>query len=489
MISSRQATEDFLRGAAGLVEGDAKPPRLAVVLWLALCPVAVAFAFVSPDVLAAPDGADIERKDGGKAVPTYCKDVVPILQKHCLECHRKGQVGPFRLETYEQARKRASDIASVIKDRVMPPWKPAPHFGVTLSGDKSLSDLEIATILRWADAGAPLGNRADLPATRCFPDGWAFGTPDLILDIGADFPVPAAGEDVIRCFVVPINLPSDVYVSGIHYRPGNPRVVHHVTSLVATAGEGRRREASDLLPGYPCFAGPAVDATGELGAWGPGAEPLRLPDGFGKALPKKADIIVQIHYHPSGKPETDRTQVGLYFARKPVKRTLQRAAAWNPNLVLRADGPVSSRIEAKASWTIPVDVVAFACAPHMHQLGRDMLMSVHFPDGRKQDLIRIDDWDFNWQFGYRFALPLVLPKGTVLEVVAHYDNTANNPHNPNKPPKVVAWGTATTDEMCIGFIVLAKKNQDLTRPGEKDDLFELIKESGGWPIFKNKPTR
>ena len=225
-----------------------------------------------------------------------------------------------------------------------------------------------------------------------------------------------------------------------------------------------------------------------MGGWVPGVEPIRLPDGFGKSLPKKADIIVQIHYHPSGKPETDRTQLGLYFAKKPVKRTLQRTGAWNPDLVLPAGGPDASHIEAKASWTIPVDVVAFACAPHMHLLGRDMQMSVRFPDGRRQDLLKIDDWDFNWQLAYRFAVPMILPKGTVLDVVAHYDNTDGNPRNPNKPPKVVRWGEATTDEMCIGFIMIAKKDQDLTKPGEKDDLFTIIKQSGGWPILNDKPT-
>jgi len=263
-------------------------------------------------------------------------------------------------------------------------------------------------------------------------------------------------------------------------------VVHHILSYVDTSGEGRKKDALDAEPGYPCYAGPNVDSIGDMGGWVPGASPLQLPDGFGKSLPKKADIIVQIHYHPSGKPETDRTQLGLYFARKPVKRTLQRAGAWNPKLVLPIDGPDPSKIEVKASWTIPVDVFAFAVAPHMHLLGRDMTMSVTFPGGRKQDLVKINDWDFNWQNAYRFALPMILPKGTVLDVVAHYDNTAKNPHNPNKPPKVVEWGEATTDEMCIGFIMIVKKDQDLTQPGQKDDLFNTIKDSGGWPILKEK---
>jgi hypothetical protein len=459
--------------------------KLAIIVGLSLSVISLP-SFVPLGTLRAAPAIEADRAlEPAKAAPTYCKDVAPILRNHCVECHRKGQVAPFGLETYEQARKRASDISSVVEDRVMPPWKAVRHFGVKFRGDRSLSDGEIATITRWADADAPEGNPADLPPARHFSEDWARGAPDLVLDTGADFAVPASGEDVYRCFVVPTNLPNDVYVSGIEYRPGNRRVVHHVLSYVDTSGEGRKKDALDAEPGYPCYAGPDVDSIGDMGGWAPGIEPSQLPDGFGKVLPRQSDIIVQIHYHPSGKPETDRTRVGLYFARKPVRRTLQRAGAWNPTLVLPTDGPNPSRIEAKASWTIPVDVIAVACAPHMHLLGRDMIMSLRFPDGRAQDLVKIDDWDFNWQSAYRFATPMLLPKGTVLNVVAHYDNTAANPRNPNRPPRVVKWGEATTDEMCIGFIVIAKKDQDLTIPGARDDLFDLIKASGGWPQLKD----
>ena len=270
------------------------------------------------------------------------------------------------------------------------------------------------------------------------------------------------------------------------YQPGNHRVVHHILAYVDTTGEARKKDAADALPGYPGFSGPGVETHGDLGGWVPGIVHTMMPDGFGRSLPKKADIIVQVHYHPDGKPETDRTQMALYFARKPVKRTVHRAGAWNPALVLPPAGPNASAFEVKASWTVPIDVIAFGCAPHMHLLGRDMTMSLRYPDGRRQDLIRIDDWDFNWQLAYRLNTPMILPKGTVLDVVAHYDNTAGNPRNPNSPPKVVRWGEATTDEMCIGFIMLAKKDQDLTRAGEEDDLVKLIKDSGGTPILDDR---
>jgi len=444
--------------------------------------------FVEVTSVAGPGSQPAKGRDSFAAgrdldPPTYCKDVAPIVYKRCLACHRKGQVAPFGMETYEQVRKRASDISSVVEDRVMPPWKAAHNFGVKLAGDRSLSDVEIATIQKWVDADAPEGNAADLPPMPSFPEGWTLGKPDLVVDIGADFQVPAAGEDIYRCFVIPTDLPDDVYVSGVVHRPGNNRVVHHILSYVDTTGEARKKDAADALAGYPGFSGPGVETHGDLGGWVPGLVNSMMPDGFGRSLPKKADIIVQVHYHPDGKPETDRTQLALYFARTPVKRTVHRAGAWNPELVLPPDGPNASETEVKASWTIPVDVIAFGCAPHMHLLGHDMTMSLRYPDGRRQDLVRVDDWDFNWQLAYRFSMPMILPKGTILDVVAHYDNTARNPRNPNSPPKTVRWGEATTDEMCIGFIVLAKKDQDLTRPGEKDDLVKLIKESGGAPIL------
>ena len=211
--------------------------------------------------------------------------------------------------------------------------------------------------------------------------------------------------------------------------------------------------------------------TGDLGGWAPGIQPIPLPEGIGRFLPRGGDIIIQMHYHPSGKAETDRTRIGLHFARKPIRQTLHWAAALNPGLKLPPGG---SNIEIKAAWPVPVDLVAHAVTPHMHLLGRDIAMSITYPDGRVQDLIKIDDWDFNWQYSYFFEKPLDLPKGSVLNVVSHYDNTSANPRNPNKPPKLVKWGEATTDEMCVGFIAVTKKGQDLTRPGEKDDLMEIF---------------
>lgn len=405
------------------------------------------------------------------AIPTYSKDVAPILYRNCLDCHRKGQVGPFALETYAQARKRASDLATVTADRLMPPWKAAHGFGGPFKDDRSLLQKDIDTIVAWAENDAPEGNPADLPAKPEFSDDWSLGTPDLIVDVGADMEIPANGPDIYRCFVRPANLPKDVYLSAIEYKPGNPRVVHHILAYVDTSGEARKRDESEPGPGYTCFSGPEVEIHGDLGGWAPGNLPSRLPDGIGRSLPKGADVIIQVHYHPTGKPETDRTRLGLYFSRKPVRQVLHWGFALNAeDLVL----PPGSIKQIRGTWEVPVDTVAYAVTPHMHLLGRKIAMTAKLPDGRVQNLVKIDDWDFNWQATYYFQKPIELPKGSIVDVVSLYDNTADNPRNPNKPPKLVKWGEATTDEMCIGFVAVTKKDQDLTRPGDRDDLLEII---------------
>ncbi|WP_165071533.1 redoxin domain-containing protein [Paludisphaera rhizosphaerae] len=407
------------------------------------------------------------------ATPTYTKDVAAILQNNCRECHRKDQLGPFALDTYEQARKRADDLADVVADRRMPPWKAAPGVGPKFQHDRSLSPIEVETIAAWAEADAPEGDPKDLPAPRIFPEDWAIeGGPDLVLDIGTDFPIPASGPDVYRCFVIKTNLPQDVYVNGIEYKAGNPRVVHHVLGYVDVSGEARKLDEKEEGPGYTNFSGPGVEVNGDLGGWAPGAFPSILADGVGRSLPKGADVILQVHYHPDGKPETDRTRIALKFARKPVHQTLHWNGAFGWNLDLP---PGESNIEVRGKWTVPVDVEARAVAPHMHLLGKNMHMFATFPDGRTQDLIRIDDWDFNWQTQYFFEEPVDLPKGSIVQVVAHFDNSSSNPRNPNAAkPQRVKWGEATTDEMCIGFIAVTKKGQDLTKAGEKDDLTEIF---------------
>ena len=218
--------------------------------------------------------------------------------------------GPFSLETYEQARKRASDIAAVAGDRSMPPWKPVAGAGPKLKHDPSLTAAEVAMLDAWAEAGAPRARRRTAPPVRKFAEGWALGTPDLVLEMGEDFTVPATGPDLYRCFVIPTNLRRDASISAVEYQPGNRRVVHHVMAFLDTTGAGRERDAADPGPGYTSYSGAGVEVEGDLGGWAAGNIAHHLPDGIGRPLPAFSDVILQVHYHPSGKPEIDRIAAG-----------------------------------------------------------------------------------------------------------------------------------------------------------------------------------
>jgi mono/diheme cytochrome c family protein len=420
----------------------------------------------------AVSGGDAPEPGGVPEPPTYAGQVAAILQNHCLECHRSGQVGPFPLKTYAQARKRAADIATVVSNRQMPPWKAVPQAYPRFKYERSLSAPDIATVVAWAEAGAPEGDPSRVPTPPEFSDEWKLGTPDLVLEMPADFEVPAEGPDIYRCFVIPTSLGEDRYISAIEYRPGNRRVVHHMLGYVDTTGEGRKRDEADLGPGYLCSGGgPGIKPQGDLGGWALGNEPSVLPEGVGRPLPKGSEVVLQVHYHPRGKPDVDRSRIGIHFNKAPVKQTMNWSIVAKRDLNIPADNP---NVEVETSWTIPIDVEMLSIMPHMHQIGRKMRIWATLPGGREIGLVRVDDWDFNWQNTYDFEKPLTLPTGSVVKIVAHYDNTAANPRNPNSPPKTVRWGEATTDEMCLGILSLTKKGQDLTRPGEKDDLREFL---------------
>lgn len=405
-----------------------------------------------------------------KTTPTFTKDVAPILQRKCQNCHRRHQVGPFALETYEQARKRAADIAAVVEDRRMPPWKPAPGVGPKLKHDQSLTQQEIAILSAWSEGGAPQGDPKDMPPPAQFAVGWKLGPPDLVLEPTEDFALWASGPDTYRCFVLPTNLTQDVYVSAIDFQPGNRQIVHHSNMFLDMTGEARRRDQAEPGPGYTSFGGPGIECFEELSFWAAGHEASRLPAGIGQRIPRQSDIVLQVHYHPTGKPERDRSRIGVYFSREPVKQALHWNNASNQKFQIPAGKPNS---EVKASWFVPTDVEALAVSPHMHQLGRDMRITVTLPNGRTQDLIHIPAWDPTWQSAYYFQKPISLPQGSVVKVVAHYDNSVH-PRNPNHPPQHVKRGFGAHDEMCEGFIAVVKKGQDLTLPRATDDLADIF---------------
>jgi mono/diheme cytochrome c family protein len=399
----------------------------------------LAAVFVALAAAAGPAGAA-----PGQRV-TYCRDVAPILYRHCAGCHRPGEVGPFPLLSYKDAAKRADFLKQVTAQRRMPPWKAEPGYGDFLDA-RRLSDDELHTLARWADGGAPEGDPRDLPPPPQFADGWQLGQPDLVLKMPEPFTVPAGGRDVFRCFVIPTGLAENRTVAAVEFRPGNRRVVHHALFFLDSLGAARKRDEADPGPGYASFGGIGILPTGILGGWAPGAQPHRLPDGVGRFLRKNSDLVLQIHYHTTGKEEIDQSSVGSTFTKKPADKILMGVVLLNRKVDIP---PGAADYRLTASSTLRVDVHAIGVTPHMHLLGREMKVKAVRPDGREVPLVWIKDWDFNWQGQYLFRAPVALPRGTRLELEAVYDNSAANVKNPSNPPKRVQWGEQTTDEMCL----------------------------------------
>lgn len=387
---------------------------------------------------------------------TYARDVAPILEANCRSCHRTGEIGPFPLETFADAKRWAQNIVSVTETRRMPPWKPVPGHG-EFAGERRLSDTQIDTLRRWAEAGAPPGDLSHLPPPPKLAAGWALGKPDLILTMPEAWRTPAEGKDVYRCFVLPTGLTENRDVVGVEIRPGNKSVVHHVLVYVDTEGRARAKDAADPGAGYTSFSGPGFTETGEMGGWAPGNIPRFLPAGIGRPLPRNADIIVQVHYHATGRPEEDRTSIGLHFARGPVERRLRVFPVIGRKLRIP---PGEANFRVTGSVPVPFDAKAIAITPHMHLLGKTMKLTLTLPDGTTKPLIYVDDWDFRWQDTYFYKEPVSLPKGARIDLEATYDNSAGNPRNPHSPPQLVTWGEETTDEMSIGFVNFVVENEN-----------------------------
>lgn len=406
-------------------------------------------------------GCTIEKrvaKAVAKNTPTYHRDVEPILQKQCQTCHRPGEVGPFSLMTYSQAVRWADDIKDFTQSRKMPPWKPTA--GPGFHDQRQLSSQELTTLVAWIDGGTPEGNPADAPPPRTFVQGWQLGQPDLVLTLPADFHLGPDGRDLFRVFILPTDLPEDKDIAAVELRPSNPRVVHHVLVAIDTTGQGRRldeKEAgrkkegteADHGPGYNVAMGFGFFPQAGMGGWAPGQVPRYLPEGTGYRLPKGADVALQVHFHRDGKAEIDRTQIGLYFAKKPVVNRYQ-SLPLRGNFLVIPKNVESHKITGSAK--VDRDGTLYSVLPHMHMLGKAIKVTMTPPEGKPETLINIDDWDYNWQETYFFREPIQVKAGTRFEVEAVYDNSASNPRNPNDPPRPVRFGEQTTDEMCFVFL-------------------------------------
>jgi mono/diheme cytochrome c family protein len=393
------------------------------------------------------------------AAPTFDKDIAPIIFNNCAVCHRPGEVAPFSLLNYRDVSKRARQIARVTGDKLMPPWKAEPGFG-EFANDRHLTPDQIALFKDWAAASAPEGYPADLPPVPHFTEGWTLGQPDAVLEPDEDYELSAEGPDIYRCFVIPTKFSEDHFIRALEVQPGNRKVVHHVIVHYDITGRARELDAQDPGPGYTSFGGVGFRSSGMIGGWAPGNFPSLLPDGIGRLLPKGADLVVQVHYHKSGKPERDRTKVALYFTHGTVDKRIRAFPL--AKLALRIP-PGETNYVVHASLPVRLDATLYRVTPHMHLLGRDMKVTATLPDGTVVPLVHVENWDFNWQTGYELKTPLHLPAGSRVDLEAHYDNSTNNPLNPNNPPRLVTWGEQTTDEMCLAFLSFTLDREHLAR--------------------------
>lgn len=379
------------------------------------------------------------------AAVTYSRDIAPIINANCTECHRPDQAAPFALQTYEDVSRHARQIVEVTRSQFMPPWKPAADFG-HFRNERRLTEAEIALLEVWASSGKAEGPANDLPAEQVFVDGWQLGEPDLILEMNDAFEVPAEGADIHQYFVLPTRLRKDRLVAAVEFRPGARRVVHHAAFFLDTHGRGRELDAADPGSGYRGFGSPGFEHQGTLRSWLPGMTPRRLPEGTGRLIPRNSDIVVEVHYHCRGTIEHDQFQVGIYYAPLSARQPVVEMQVLNKELKIPAG---ASRHHHQASYVLPVDTTLLDVVPHMHLLGREMKVTATLPGGETRDLVWVKDWDFNWQSQYTYVEPISLPRGTRLQVDAWYDNSADNALNPSSPPVDVYWGIESTDEMDI----------------------------------------
>ncbi len=392
---------------------------------------------------------------------TFSKEIAPIVFDACVSCHRSGGPGPFPLTTYDEVRRRATQIAEVTRTRFMPPWKVHEDVGAFV-GQRLLTAREIAIIDQWAKNGAPEGDPRELPALPKHAEGWLLGKPDLIVKPEAAFTLPAQQTDAFRIFAIRIPVSKRTFVTGIEFHPGNARVVHHANIRIDRTSATRTLDEADPLPGYDGLMPRSAEyPEGHFLGWTPGQIAPLVPPALAWTLEPGSDLVVQLHMPPSGAAEAVLPEIGFYFT--------DRAPQQTPTILrLGSQGidipPGEGRYVIRDSYLLPVDVQLLAIQPHAHYRAKNILGTATFPDGTSRRVMQIEDWDFRWQHVYREQAPIALPKGTRLSMEYTYDNSAANPRNPELPPARVFWGQRSSDEMGdLWFQVLASSDADRAR--------------------------
>jgi hypothetical protein len=398
------------------------------------------------------------------ADPTFYKDVMPILQNRCQECHRAGEAAPMALMTYKQTRPLAKAIEKAVLSKKMPPWHADPHFG-KFANDRSLSEAELKTLSSWVKTGAKEGNAKDAPAPREFAAGWTIGKPDVVLEMPMDFKVPASGTVDYTYFLVPTGFTEDKWVEKIEVRPGATSVVHHIVLLSRKPGS---KYLKDLKVGEPYVAKGNASSASErkpdngkgvffaldgndfemVSVYVPGGVAYETKPGQARLIPAGSELIFQMHYTANGKEVLDRSRVGMVFAKAPPKERVVNTFIANLNLAI-PPGAENHRVDANVK--VHEDVVLQTLFPHMHLRGKAFEYEATYPSGEKEMLLKVPAYDFNWQLTYQLAKPLLLPKGTEIRATAWFDNSPNNKYNPD-PKAQVHWGDQSWEEMLAGFV-------------------------------------
>jgi peroxiredoxin len=416
-----------------------------------------------PKTMAA--GCRISRlpKASGEQSITYSKQVARILRDRCVSCHREGEIAPFALTSYTQAAGWASMIDEVVQGGRMPPWHAGPDHG-TFSNDARLSPQEKQTIAAWVASGAPEGNAGELPEPAKYVDGWRIPAPDLRIALPKTVKIPAEGTMPYQNFLVDPKLKTDVWVRASQVRPGNPSVVHHLVVFVVPPDQKDARNTIDFLAAYA-----------------PGMPPRILPEGAAKLVPAGSKLMFQVHYTPRGTPQTDRSEIGLTFADpKSIRKEMTAIAAVNMGLRIPAG---NADFPAIAEHRFDQDTLIYSLLPHMHLRGKSFRFEAAYPDGRRETLLDVPRYEFEWQNVYVLSEPKLMPEGTVLHCLARYDNSEANPSNPD-PKKTVTWGEQTRDEMLVGYVEVALADQDFSQGGPE---VHTLADGRREVIFRYKP--
>jgi peroxiredoxin len=383
-------------------------------------------------------------KAKGSGDITYSRQVARILRDRCVACHRDGEIAPFSLATYAQAAGWAGMIDEVVQGGRMPPWHASPEYG-SFSNEARLSVEEKRTIAAWVAAGTPEGDPHDLPEPAHYVEGWRIPAPDLVIALPRTVKIPAEGTMPYQNFMVDPKLKQDVWVKASQVRSGNPSVVHHLVVFVIPPGSRGSEQSIDFLAGYA-----------------PGMPPRILPEGTARLVPAGSRLMFQVHYTPRGIPQTDRSEIGLVFADpKTIRKEMTAIAAINMKLRIP---PGAADYAAEADHRFDQDTILYSLLPHMHLRGKSFRFEAVFPDGRREVLLDVPRYEFDWQNVYVLSRPKLMPEGSVLRCLARYDNSDGNLSNPD-PGATVTWGEQTRNEMLVGYVEVAPADQDLSLPG------------------------